>query len=336
MLSKQAYFMLFLNLILVLNSCKEVGKSQVSEIDYGETTYYRPFLWEKMTSEILEKTLVLEFNNYAIQDPGTYVELDLVTKKDSQSLITHPDVNVYLNDKLIASNPIKLMASDFIDDKEISIGIEFLPRAKQDIYQGYIKIGQTNLDRINDVAVEMGKPNDPIYRWKLTYIKVWNPLFIRLFILLTIIITLLGIWFVLLKKRLYPKFQGGQIAIFKDDSEELISLTNKTACITGNKSIRQNSLGKLFRGQKIHYRTPENIQIVIRPTNFKFHKDKIYRRKLLPAIYLRECKNILLERIEPDRIRIFDKDYLYNNYIYLINDERKIQYLNINHPFINP
>ena len=64
------YGKLFLSalLFLLLQACTESSKQAVSEIDFGETTYFKPFLGVKCESDTLSKILELEFNKAPVFD----------------------------------------------------------------------------------------------------------------------------------------------------------------------------------------------------------------------------------------------------------------------------
>jgi hypothetical protein len=165
---KSRYFkFFFLIAAFILISC---GKENNIGLDFGEVH----------PGQTIEKTLTLNFNDEAIQDPTSFVEFAYFLKDGSAPV----GIIFTIDGKAVLGNSLKFYAKDFAkkNNFERKIGIQFPSGAVQQEYSGDFKLINASADLqqyitqgTDKVKSEIGKPvqngewhtlyNDPIALW---------------------------------------------------------------------------------------------------------------------------------------------------------------------------
>lgn len=323
----------FIGILLLLQGCHKEELSELSSIDFGKSKYFRSFLWLKVNPDTLTKTFQVEFNQAALKNSNSYIDLELIIKEGDKQIRELKNIELYLNGKKQKSNQFKIRVKDIKDDGKISLSMVFLPDAEGKHYSGYLSIVSSNkIDRVNESVIDSESKTIAIFRWDASYSVIINPLLLGLLIGIAILFCLLLIWFFLLKKKIYPVFTGGQILVFNNDvQEEKINLKGKIACYLGKSNIpEQSKIRRMFCGSYAYGLNYSDFRITVKPIPYVLHHDKHYKSKRLACIMEFKSINSLL-KIYPENMGIFGKEVLYNDTKYKLDEIASIQYLNSRH-----
>lgn len=210
------------------------------ETDMGKATWYDSFLfWGASDPDTLSVDLKAVFNDEAKKD-GSAVEL-LITDKDKLK-----DFQLFYNNKPIENGEILL---NIKDNATSMLSIVFNPKAKEG--KRYLSVKATlkqELDNINDQPVEF---YDLTLRAK--YVEIWNPLKTILMWIGILILAALLLWFLLVKRFIYPCIGVKTIQI-NDPYFSKVNVKGKRMVVFTNKKMEQSLLNKIFTGE-ILYKT---------------------------------------------------------------------------------
>lgn len=210
------------------------------ETDMGKATWYDSFLfWVASAPDTLKVDLKAAFNGEAKKD-GSVVELQIKDADEGK------DFQLFFNGQPLSGNSITLKAKDVAPS---ILSVVFNPDAKEG--KRYFHVTATikhELDKINDQPIEQ-------YQLSLRskYVVVWNPLKIILMWLGIIILTALLLWFLLIKRFVYPSIGIKTIQI-NDPYFSKVNVKGKRRVVFTNKKIEQPLLNRIFTGE-ILYKT---------------------------------------------------------------------------------
>ena len=210
------------------------------EFDGGKVKYYPKFLFVKAKEpDTIRIDLSAKWNDAAKN------EQSICRMSIGSGTLDRKQYKVYYNDNLV-HNEIFVIKST--DDSSI-LRITMDPSVKQGKYFFDLKmIDNKNLETIND------NPSK-IYENKIRLRNdvQWNPLAKALFIIAIILLTLLIVWFIMLKRLFFPTFRVGRYQITEPYfvSRRLSGVRKVVFC---NSRQSQSALSSLFTG-KIIYET---------------------------------------------------------------------------------
>ena len=209
------------------------------ETDMGKATWYDSFLfWGESDLDTLSVDLKAKFNDEAIKD-GSAIEL-LITDPDGGK-----DFLLLYNNQAVENSKIMIKCND--NSNASILSIVFNPDAKEG--KRYFHVTATvkhELDKINDQPIEQ-------YQLSLRskYAVVWNPLKIILMWLGIIILTALLLWFLLIKRFVYPSIGIKTIQI-NDPYFSKVNVKGKRRVVFTNKKIEQPLLNRIFTGEILY------------------------------------------------------------------------------------
>ncbi len=242
--------MTLVTLILMLNSCKteDNNPNNLPGINFGTSTYYDSFLFSESSNDSLTKTLKINFNDWA-KDNHAYA--DLYFLNDQDEIIGTPDskVKLFINNNPITKGIIQLTSTEKPSDS-LEIKLHFDPSQKSQKFGGYLVLQNGKIERINNIEIQNASGIE-LFKWNAKQEVVMNPLKKGLLWFLGVIATLLLIWFLLIRNRIYPKMARGQIIL---NSPYYKSTKTKGArqIIFSNKHYKQGWFNKLFAGEIIY------------------------------------------------------------------------------------
>ena len=216
------------------------------EVNMGEANWYDSFLFSNASiPDTLSIDLKSVFNDEAKKD-SSIIQFQI---KDSDRM---NDFQLFYNGKLLEKGIFTINSKD----KTPSIlSIVFNPRAKEG--PRYLTIeaySKQKLDNINDKPVNL-------YQLSLRskYVVNWNPLKTFLMWLSIIIVTILLLWFLLIRRIVFPTFSFDNLQVIYSDGEskkgrEDCSLCGARKIICSVSPKTQGYLNKLFFG-RIEYLT---------------------------------------------------------------------------------
>ncbi len=217
----------------------ERGLDLVSEeVDLGKATWYDSFLfWGASSPDTLSVDLNAVFNDAAKKD-GSLVEF-VVTEKDGGK-----DFQLFFNHQLVNNGKINLNSRD---QTASVLSIVFDTDAKEGKRYFTIKpTAKKELDNIND---------QPVEKYELTlrskYGVNWNPLKTILMWLGILILAALILWFLIVKRLMYPAIGVKTIQI-NDPYFARINVKGKRSVVFTNKKMEQGILSRIFTGEILY------------------------------------------------------------------------------------
>lgn len=287
---RNLYILQLLAFTLILGGCtKDLNKLDC--INFNSAQYYDSFLFVKAKSTPTTKKIEINFNKWADTLNSSVTLIMQPYDKDGTPADSwfgngkYSNVSVYLNDKLCNNGEI------YIDSKSPqiqSLRLEFSPDTKEKHYRGYFTIQSSDLDRINnEEEITSGKR---IFKWSLRYIIQMNPLKKVLLWIIGIIVSIILLWFIILRNAIFKKFKRGKI-IITSPYTKTIRLKGGRSLVFCSSKTKQTLRNKIFAGEIFYETNPlwQN-EIIISP------KDKQTLRIKLGIHYTIEPYTFQLKR----------------------------------------
>lgn len=202
-------FFLSISIFLLTSSCSDEG------VSFGVVDYYPGFLWEESNISPVTKTFEFDFSQDAKDDNSTFAEFQFVGN-DGKPISTDVMV-VYCNGEQLQDNKFKI-GSDVVS-KELTF--HFTPEAESGKHQGYLKLINHKLDRLDSQPLEKGQMVDA-FQWTLYYDKNMNPLAECLMWIGIVLGLCLLTWLLVLKRMVYPTFGSIQKTFYIPGQAPLI------------------------------------------------------------------------------------------------------------------
>ena len=208
------------------------------ETDMGKATWYDSFLfWGASDPDTLSVDLKAVFNDEAKKD-GSAIQL-MITDEDGGN-----DYQLFYNNQSVEKDKILIRSTD---NAPSILSVVFNPNAKEG--KRYLSIKATakqELDNINE---------QPVEQYKLTlrskYVVNWNPLKTILMWLIIFIIVGLLLWFLAIKRFMYPSIGIKTIQI-SDPYFSKVNVKGKRRVVFTNKDMKQSLLNRIFTGEILY------------------------------------------------------------------------------------
>ena len=237
---KQVKSILLICLILLLSSCKD------DSISFGTVEYYPAFLWVDAYITPVTKTFIFDFSEDAKNDKHSFAEFQFVDN-DGKPISTKV-MQVY--DNGVQLNENKLRIESKIDSKDLTF--HFSPNAKSGKHQGYLKLINHKLDRLDSQPLKAGQEVDA-FQWTLYFDKGMNPLAKCLMWLAILGAVFLFLWFSVLKWVFYPRIRLSRIELSSKKGYYVNKKINgKRRVIVTNNRKEQGFMNKLFTGEILY------------------------------------------------------------------------------------
>ena len=227
---------------LAAAGCGKPGSKSLGEMDFGVIT----------PEQKTQKMLTLQFNEDAQNDPEAYVQFLFVTKEGDE--FPRDQIRFTVDGK---DHSLKFFARDFRGDpKDVRIGIEFSETAKQQVYEGRFVVADASPDLRQYVTYGVNKEKTIVgdrtsgLNARFEYLIPW-PVWLKALVYLVVVaLFLLLVWFGILKKMFFLKFDGGVIEIVEPTQlqQEFKLAGLRYLYIGANKKTKQSSFSKLFTG----------------------------------------------------------------------------------------
>ena len=244
MLKINRYVLLIIFTGMLLSCKEEVDNSML----WGTTDYYTDFIFKDYEPVRMTKTLCFETNEDANGRVGN-VKLGLYKKKEDDSFIpVKDDIRLYKNDIVCENNVILITPHD----KEVQLGIEFTPEAKEGVHKWFLKVlDNGGFDRINEYVIE--EESLPLLlEWKAEKSNIMNPLKLGILIGILILVSVTLIWFLIIKPILYPTFKIGNIQFTDGTYFSTKRIYGARKLVVTHTSKRQSEINKLFTGKIVY------------------------------------------------------------------------------------
>lgn len=228
------------------NKRERILRTSANKQDFGIVKQYDSFLFVPSKIEPARKIIKFEFNEDAQKDPNTYAEFKFVDKKGLD--VNLEDIHIKINGTKLQKNSFKVTPKE----PEANIEISFASGAKRGKHKGYLKLEQNNLQRINNESCN----GDCIYActWSVSNNKSMNPLAKALLWFGILVVSMLFLWFFIIKPVRYPRFKKfRKMVLVKKNgvvvSQFTVNFKGARRVVFATKVAKQNALNKLFTGQ---------------------------------------------------------------------------------------
>ena len=241
-------------ILICLTSCKKD-----ESVSFGTVEYYPSFLWVDSKMAPVTKTFDFDFSQDA-KDDNSFAEFQFVDNEGKP--ISTNVMQVTIDEKEIANNKFRinsdLCSKDFI--------FSFSPNAEEGKYQGYLKIINHTLDRLDSQPLNSGQQVDA-FQWTLYFDKVMNPLAKVLMWIGILLLTFLLLWLFILKPIFYPKFKSTRKSVYLKNCPPItINFKGARLVVLDNKPHKQSNWDKFFKGKIIYKQHPALLtQITMKP-----------------------------------------------------------------------
>lgn len=231
---------MLLSIVVVFTSCKE--KKNV--VVFGETEWYKPWLWKKYTPVIMERTLELDFNEdakYWLKDKPIRFELRTINDEPVEN------IKFYVNDELCENNKFEVS----VDDKEVKLGIEFEESAEEGDHNYILKyLGNNSKNKLDVVAFDsFGYDNSITAKKKI----VDNPAKVLCSWSIVSLIIAVVLWYIVSRFILWKSVPFSKILIDYNDGmgQKTVKMNGRYELVcTNNSKSKDSSLAKIFKGKK--------------------------------------------------------------------------------------
>lgn len=243
-------------MLLLFSSCDD------NSISFGTVEYYPSFLWKDSEMISVNKTFEFEFSQDAQNDPHSYAELQFVDNEGNP--ISTNVMQVSCGNETYADNKFRIASN--IKSKDLTF--KFSPEASSGKYQGYLRLISHNLDRIESQPL---KPNEKadVFQWTLYFNKSMNPLAKVLMWILIVVLSLILLWFLIIRKMVFPTFRAiKKTLIIPNQAPIVIRFKGARMVVLDSVKHKQTWADRLIKGKVIYISNPNiKSQILLTPRN---------------------------------------------------------------------
>lgn len=236
------YLFIFSSIIIIfLTSCKKD-----ESVSFGTVEYYPSFLWVDSNIKPLTKTFDFDFSQDA-KDDNSFAEFQFVDNEGKP--ISSQIMQVTIDGKQIENNKFRIYSD--VTSKELTF--TFSPEAEKGKHQGYLKLTNHKLDRLDSEQLTNNQQVDA-FQWTLNYDKGMNPLAKVLMWIGIVILSLLALWFIILRPILYPHFAKFTKSVLIEKDGKIVAQLNfafkgARKVVFYNQKKKQSFWNKLFVGE---------------------------------------------------------------------------------------
>lgn len=227
---------------IFLSSCKE------ESLDFGTVKYYPEFLWVDANITPVEKTMDCEFSLDAQNDANSFAEFQFVDNEGNP--VQTSEMQVKVDGASAHNNTFRVNSNT----KSVKLDFTFSPDAKTGKHQGYLKLINHELDRIDSHQLSNGQKVD-VFQWTINYNKGMNPLMLALIWLAVILVSYALLKLFVIRPIRYPKFGAIQKTIIVPGMAPLvIRFKGARMVVLSATSQKKQSAWDCFWNGKILYK----------------------------------------------------------------------------------
>ncbi|MCQ2258723.1 MAG: hypothetical protein MJZ41_12150 [Bacteroidaceae bacterium] len=241
-------FSILLLLCIALVGCKD------KSTDFGTVKYYPSFLWVSDSISPVVKTMDCDFSIDAQNDASSFAEFQFVDNYDKPIPTSEMQVKV---DGVVAEHNIFRVYS-----KTDSVKLEFTfsPDAETGKHQGYLKLINHKLDRLDSQQLSVDQKVD-VFQWTLDYDKSMNPLKKVLKWISITIVACLMFWFFIIRPSVYPHFGKFRKSILIKQNDIIVgqmtfAFTDARKVVFYDRKVKQSIWSRIFIGEIKTYVNP--------------------------------------------------------------------------------
>lgn len=240
---------LYLYSIIVACLFASCNKEEVdTSMLWGETKYYPGFLFYDYEPIRMNQTLCFETNE-ELEGKDWKAKFGLFKMANDGSYVpVGKEVVLYKNGEVCSKNTLEVTSVD----EEIELGIEFAPNAPEGVHKWFLKVVDNGgFDRINEyTTTEDSLPL--LLEWKAEKKNVLNPLLKGIIITLLVILSLLLVWFCILKSMFYPTFKIGNIQFVGGTYFSTKRIYKARKLVVTSSNEKQGTLNRWFTGKIVY------------------------------------------------------------------------------------
>lgn len=229
-------------MVVVLASCTEDNT-----VSFGTVEYYPSFLWVDEDIDPVTKTFEFDFSQDA-KDYNSFAELQFVD--NTEKPISAKEMQVFVDGKQINDNCFRVGSNV----AAVEVTFTFSPDAKQGKHQGYLRLINHSLDRIDSQTLTAGQKEN-VFQWTLYYDRDWNPLAKVFLGILITIISLLVLWFLIFKRSFFPVIKVAKLRITEPYYSERTIKGARQVVLTDSPK-KQSRINRIFTGRIIYETNP--------------------------------------------------------------------------------
>ncbi|MCM1502072.1 MAG: hypothetical protein NC115_05330 [Bacteroidales bacterium] len=234
-----------------LNEKERAVKLEKTKI-CGKVKHYDSFAFVKAKTTPFESDIEMKWSNDAICDKSTYAELFIADNNGKK--MSYSDIEFDIDGKSVDRFRIEPGSN------KMTIWISFPEEAEYGTYQGCVKVGKHEMERVNNFVLD-GAVNPDILSWNIKYVHVMNPLEKLLLWIAISIFTILTIWFVFIRPVVYPRFHKFKKNVLIRSNDAIVaqfSVNFKGAVrvVFTDKKVHQSSICRLFTGKIVSVINP--------------------------------------------------------------------------------
>lgn len=212
----------------------------------GTVSHYDEFLFVHGKIRPISHTIEFSFNDDAKADKNSFAEFAFVN--NSGQTISPKDMIVRVDGEKLNNNRFRVTPSR----DRVNIEISFPSDAKKGKHQGYLRLANHNLNRLNSDECS-GRTADA-FQWTVYNDKTMNPLAKALVWMGILIVSAILIWFIVIKPIKYPRFfKFRKMVLVKKNGIVVAQFTcnfkGARQVIFATKKQPQNVLNRLFTGR---------------------------------------------------------------------------------------
>ena len=237
-------FCILLFLCVFLVSCRD------ESVEFGTVEYYPSFLWEEAKISPVTRTMDCDFSIDAQNDANSFAVFQFVDNEGKPISTSEMQVKV---DGVAAENNLFRINSK---TKSVKLEFSFSPDAQEGKHQGYLKLINHNLDRLDSHLLSVGQKIDAL-QWTLNYNKSMNPLAFALLLTTLILLGAILLWQIFLKHLFFPKFRAiNKMMIIPNQAPISLRFKGKRMIVIDNKRYKQSSWNRFWTGEIQYIQNP--------------------------------------------------------------------------------
>ena len=229
------------------NNKKElVLVSPTSHQKFGKVSHYDKFLFVPGSIKPVNQTFNFEFNEDAKNAKNAFAEFAFVNNKGQ--LVSPKEMIVMVNGQRLDNNHFRISP----DVEDVNVEISFPSDAKRGKHQGYLRLMNHNLHRLN--SNECAGQTADAFQWTVYNSKGMNPLAKVLMWLGILVGSALLLWFLVIKPIKYPRFPKFRkfVLVKKNNAVAAqfnVNFKGARQVVFADKKVRQSALNKIFTGR---------------------------------------------------------------------------------------
>ena len=230
----------------------------INDNNFGEATYYEPFIGLTKKGESIEQEINVDFSNQAkLENSSALMRVYLV---DKEGQVKSSPISQNLKLCINGEEKDTLLITPSITN--INLSISALPNTEDGKYYGRIELIPTRLDNYPINGTQ------DTFKWRASVDRNWHPLTMLLFWLSIILAIMFAFWMLCLKPILYPRFGSIQKTFFIPNQVPLtIKFRGAKQVVISATPQKHQSFWNRFWTGKIIYKTHPAFQspITLKP-----------------------------------------------------------------------